>query len=291
MGTRSTYQVIQELGHHESDVKAVLALDKDARLACASRDGLISLWKRQPSDNGRPYVFEAPFRGHDAYVNSLAHIPYEDGESLGWLASGGNSTIILIHSLDTMQDEPTSALIGHTHNVCALFYSPPRKLLASASWDCTARIWKRNGDDWVCAQVLQGHQQAVWDVKVVPDDSWQGRFITASGESGVHVFTYIKRAGISGCGALREKLCSGSSAAQNRFEAWLCSPRGRWPARQTTGGQGSPTASNFSVIRVWSEGEVIASLLGHTDYIYQVAATERGLVSCGEDQTSVGARQ
>ncbi|BEI83943.1 hypothetical protein CcaverHIS002_0405470 [Cutaneotrichosporon cavernicola] len=180
MDTRTTYRVIQELGHHESDVKAVLALKDDALLACASRDGLISLWTKQPHGDESPFGFKTALRGHNAYVNSLAHIPPENSESRGRLASGGNSTMVLIHSLDTMQDEPISCLIGHSHNVCALHYSSSQKLLASASWDCTARIWKYDGDNWVCQRVLEGHQQAVWDVKIVANDSWQGPFITAS---------------------------------------------------------------------------------------------------------------
>lgn len=182
MGAGSTFRVIQELGRHNSDVKAVLALDNDAQLACASRDGLISLWTKQTRDNEPVYDFEAAFRGHDAYVNSLAHITSGDDGSRGCLASGGNSTMILMHSLDTMQAEPTTALVGHTHNVCALHYSPSRNLLASSSWDCTARIWKRDGDDWACQHVLAGHQQAVWDVKIVPDESRPGPYVTASGE-------------------------------------------------------------------------------------------------------------
>ncbi|BEJ07276.1 hypothetical protein CcaverHIS641_0405450 [Cutaneotrichosporon cavernicola] len=78
MDTRTTYRVIQELGHHESDVKAVLALKDDALLACASRDGLISLWTKQPHGDESPFGFKTALRGHNAYVNSLAHIPPEN---------------------------------------------------------------------------------------------------------------------------------------------------------------------------------------------------------------------
>ncbi|CAK9786833.1 unnamed protein product [Cutaneotrichosporon oleaginosum] len=261
MGTMGAYQIVQELGRHDSDIKTVVSLDGGMRLACGARDGLVSVWTRQSGDvTLSPYAFEAEFRGHEAYVNSLAHIPSKDGESGGWLASGGNSTMILIHSLDTLLDEPTTSLIGHTHNVCALHYCDLHKLLASSSWDCTARIWKCERDDWRCHQVLEGHQQAVWDVKIVDIAS---RSSQADGEI---------------------RLWNAGGEAVQRFK---CCPE---PVRSisllSTGELAS--ASNDSIIRIWSNtGEVIASLSGHKDYIYQVIAMRRGMISCGEDKTAI----
>lgn len=175
------YQVIQDIEHHRSDVKAVLSLEGGTKLACTSRDGTVSLWSRQPDIDS--FVHEADFQGHDAYVNSVAHVaPDEDGKR-GYLASGGNSTMILLHSLDSLSPQIAFCLIGHTHNVCALHYSPSRKLLGSSSWDTTARIWARSGDDWVTRHVLGGHRAAVWDVKILDDAAWQANYVTASGET------------------------------------------------------------------------------------------------------------
>lgn len=183
MDASSSYQLVNELDHHRSDVKAVLSLNDGAQLACASRDGCVSLWTRQHVDCNTPFVFEASFGGHDAYVNSLAHIAAEGDDTRGLLASGGNSTMILIHSLDAVENDALFCLLGHTHNVCALHYSSKRKMLASASWDGTARTWIRGEDDWVCQRVLEGHRAAVWDVKIVDDEAWECRMLTASGES------------------------------------------------------------------------------------------------------------
>lgn len=285
-----TYQVIQELNHHQSDVKAILSLDDGARLACASRDGSISLWARQADDIESPFVFESDFRGHDAYVNSLAHVVPDADKMQGWLASGGNSTMILLHPLDKLDSEATICLLGHTHNVCALHYSQPQKLLASASWDTTARIWMRRGNDWACQLVLEGHRQAVWDVTIVDDTPWQGCYITASGERAVHDFTTNwQPMARYGYGIVKGKLCDDLSAAQNLYAAWRCYPLGSWPVLQMMRELCPHLCLIFSVIRIWDgQGRTIASLHGHDAYIYHVSATANGLMSSGEDQTTVG---
>lgn len=182
MDSPSSYQLVHELEHHRSDVKAVLSVNNGAQLVCASRDGCVSLWTRNSGDDNAPFVFEANFRGHDAYVNSLAHIVAEDGDQRGLVASGGNSTMILIHSLDSVEKDPLLCLLGHTNNVCALHYSSKRKMLASASWDGTARLWIPTDGKWMCHRMLDGHRQAVWDVKVIDEDAWECRVLTASGE-------------------------------------------------------------------------------------------------------------
>lgn len=69
---------------------------------------------------------------------------------------------------------PTHTLLGHAHNVCALYCSTDGRTIASASWDGTARVWKRRdeqGDElWTCARVLVEHEAAVWDVMVLEDE-------------------------------------------------------------------------------------------------------------------------
>lgn len=113
--------------------------------------------------------------GHRAYVNSLAAIP-----SSNLIASGGNSALILLHSLDTLDSEPTECLIGHSLNVCTLIYSARLQRLVSGSWDHTARIWGTRDERWECELVLDKHDEAVWGVAVVEEGLREGCYLTGS---------------------------------------------------------------------------------------------------------------
>lgn len=165
---------------HSSDVKAVLAIGSDL-LASASRDSTVAVWKRQSSeetnDPRQPLQLQALLGGHEAYVNSLAHIPGKD-EDVGLLVSGGNSSLILLHSLDTLAPDAQHCLIGHALNVCALAFNPKLGKLLSGSWDCSARVWSQTQDGWACDAVLEGHEQAVWDVQAVDDGRYYGSYLT-----------------------------------------------------------------------------------------------------------------
>jgi WD40 repeat protein len=59
-------------------------------------------------------------------------------------------------------------LEGHTQDVKFVEWFPKeeRKLL-SASYDDTIRIWEGEDDDYICKQVLEGHQSIVWSVEIV----------------------------------------------------------------------------------------------------------------------------
>jgi len=142
-------------------------------------------------------------------VNSLAHIPAHDHDGTSiypyynfqaddkeeYIASGGNSSVILLHSLNPRQGEqrldskPRQALIGHSLNVSTLEYSIKRQKLISGSWDKTARIWSRSdteekdGQGWVCEIVLEEHEEAVWGVLAIDSGPSDGCWLTSSGMS------------------------------------------------------------------------------------------------------------
>jgi WD40 repeat protein len=110
------------------------------------------------------------------------------------IASGGNSSLILLHELHPSYPttEPVTALVGHHANVCTLAYSSRRGRLISSSWDCAARIWRRRESseahtcpeakttvgDWECEKVLSGHSAAVWGVAIFEEGPREGCFIT-----------------------------------------------------------------------------------------------------------------
>ena len=61
---------------------------------------------------------------------------------------------------------PAQVLEGHTAPVVGLAVSPDGKLVASASWDRTIRLWPLGGG---APRVLEGHQQNVNGVAFTPD--------------------------------------------------------------------------------------------------------------------------
>lgn len=150
---------------------------------------------------------EALLGGHNSYVNSLAYIPSVDGDDgkithiftvdipsdvmiigigsnpdrIEYIASGGNSALILLHSLKTLSQESKHALLGHQLNVSTLHYSSKRRKLFSGSWDKTARIWSKEESGWECETVLEGHEEAVWGVLGIDKGPQEGGWLTASG--------------------------------------------------------------------------------------------------------------
>jgi len=84
------------------------------------------------------------------------------------LASGGNSTVILLHRLPASTPEPVHCLIGHSLNVCVLDYQQASQKLISGSWDYTARIWTEDKGAWSTSLILEGHKAAVWGVAFAP---------------------------------------------------------------------------------------------------------------------------
>ncbi|WWC91345.1 uncharacterized protein L201_006288 [Kwoniella dendrophila CBS 6074] len=242
---------------HQGDVKAVLAISDDL-VASASRDSSVGLWSRKSQTE---LELKTLLNGHHAYVNSLAYIPSGD-----FLASGGNSTVILLHSIKTLSPESQHCLIGHTSNVCTLHYSTKHKKLISGSWDQTARVWSKSpNEEWTCEAVLEGHEQAVWGVAIIDEGPKLGCYITADRM----IFLWNEKGEI--------------------IERFKGSPE---PVRSIAilpGGETFATACNDNLVRIWNiQGSVIEILKGHKDYVYQVVLGQQEvqLVSCGEDHTA-----
>jgi cytochrome c len=135
---------------HGGPVRA-LAVSGGA-LASAGFDQSMIVW--DPA-TGRA---RAVVRWHAGAVNALAPLP--EG---GFASAGEDGRIALWPARPGAQ--PARVLEGHTEPVAALAVSPDGRVLASAAWDGTARVWRLAGGE---ARVLEGHRGNVNGVAILP---------------------------------------------------------------------------------------------------------------------------
>ena len=201
-------------------------------------------------------------------------------------------------------DKPVQILNDHFDNVCALALRTSQQqhqpLLASGSWDGTARIFAFEADaegqhadsldeqqrleastyKWRSRYVLQGHQSAVWSVLFVDDD----RYLTACADRIIRLFH-------------GNRLVAHFEGHQDVVRALVLLPAvsSRQPLQFAS-------ASNDTTIRIWSLPDLTsvsaaaqdpltlschAILRGHQSLVYDLAILEEDkLVSCGEDGTA-----
>lgn len=271
------YKLSQVLQAHDADVKCVLAIDEHT-LFSASRDRTVAQWARQSQCD--PFTLRRILAGHEAYVNSLELIS-SDGQHPAVIASGGNSSLILLHELQPPYPTtaPITALVGHHANVCTLAYSSKRRKLLSASWDCAARIWSRRESsevdvaasqvgkigDWECEKVLAGHSAAVWGIGIFEEGPCEGCYITGAADQKIKLWDRM---------GFHVKDFPTQDDAVRSIAIF-------------PGGKRFAVALNDSTIRILTvEGDTVAILRGHEDYVYHLAVDLDGtLLSCGEDHT------
>ncbi len=105
-------------------------------------------------------------RFHDNAVNAVAFL--KDGR----IATGGADAHIAIWTPG--KPKPDTVFNGHTAPIVDLAVSPDGKLLASASWDHTVRLWSLNSGE---LRVLKGNEQNVNGVAFTPD----GKHVISAG--------------------------------------------------------------------------------------------------------------
>jgi cytochrome c len=149
-----------QLRGHGGPVRA-LAISPDGRQAISgSFDTSAIRWSLQKNAG------EQVLRFHDGAVNAVAFL--RDGR----IATSGEDARIAIWTPG--EQKPSLVLEGHMAPVVALAVSPDGAMLASASWDHTARLWSTTGGT---SRVLEGHAQNVNGVAFTPD----GRALVTAG--------------------------------------------------------------------------------------------------------------
>ena len=141
------------------DSCAFAPTEEDSRLATSSDDGSVQIWQSAPDGTSWSSVSTAP--RHKGFCLSLAWSP--DGCSV---ASGGEDKRVVVGAIDA-EGRGAVVLEGHTDLVSACSFSIGGDIIASASGDCTTRLWDvRTGE---CARKLVGHSKSVMSCNFSPD--------------------------------------------------------------------------------------------------------------------------
>lgn len=289
-----THTDLRTLNGHGGQVTAV-AFDADGqRLASASVDGAIKLWRMSDgeellalkgrlervnsvafspdgkylaagSEDKRVHLWNAetgqelwPFLGHNGSVYQVAFSP--NGERL---ASASTDKTIKIW--DVADRRVLRTLYGHGDVVTAVTFSPNNLLLASASADHTVRLWDLDGEQQTKSRVLYGHIGWVYGVAFSPD----GRTVASSS------FDNIVRTWDTGSGEQRHKMWG--HAGQIRGVAF------------SPDGQRLASAGFDQTVRIWDAvaGKQLLSLKGHIGHVNCVAFHPDGkrVATGGEDHS------
>ncbi|PFH55492.1 hypothetical protein XA68_18165 [Ophiocordyceps unilateralis] len=161
---------------HESEVKSCAFSPSGAYLATCSRDKTVWIWEDVGRSNGTEDEWEtqAILNEHEGDVKAVAWCPDVPGRN---------------------------ARRRYSSDV-----------LASASYDNTARIWREDADaEWVCVSVLEGHEGTVWGVQwesgTTPHDRFP-RLLTFSSDATARIWALEEDVGDDRGDA--EELSSGS---------------------------------------------------------------------------------
>ena len=144
-------------GTHTKSVRKIKWSRSGDHLASASFDGTIVIWrKKSPQMEGM-----LTLEGHESEVKGISW-SFEDK----YIATCGRDKTVWIWETDIDYEYITVAVLSrHTQDVKCVEFHSTKTLLCSGSYDNTIIIWEGQGDDWICKDVLLGHESTVWDLK------------------------------------------------------------------------------------------------------------------------------
>ena len=261
-------------GHRDAITSAAFSPDGKTMLT-ASKDGTARLWKAASG------TLLATLQGHKASVNHAAFSPdggivvtaSEDKTARLWETASGK----LLATLEGHKDQVNHAAFSHPGSPCvhkgivgSADFSPDGQMLATTSWDGTARLWEVASGRLLAT--LSAHKVRVSSASFSPD----GRTLMTAGEDGTARLWDV---------AIGRPLVVLQGDKTGVYRAAF-SPDGR--KVMTTGGVALVSKDNSA--RLWeaASGKLLATLEGHEQIVRQAAFSPDGrtVLTAGGDGTA-----
>eukprot|EP00921_Rhytidocystis_pertsovi_P023526 GHVQ01037633.1.p1 GENE.GHVQ01037633.1~~GHVQ01037633.1.p1 ORF type:complete len:760 (+),score=110.44 GHVQ01037633.1:304-2583(+) len=246
--TAAPYLLCGELRGHSKAVRCCCVLT-DCTILSGGLDGVVIVWQKSPSGE---YEEKHKWTLHGGgYVYSLCADPGGDTA-----VSGGQDGKAL--EFEVLSGRVMKAFTGHTGPVSTLILSG--EFLLSGSWDATVRVWNRRTSDIIYE--LSGHSYAATvGVLKESDEAEEMVILTGSQDKAIRFWKGGK-----------ETLCL-NEAHQDIVRSI-----------SGMGEEGFLTASNDGEIKWWStEGILVATLLGHTSFVFDIKYSEKEVLSASDD--------
>ncbi|KAF7292864.1 hypothetical protein MIND_01185400 [Mycena indigotica] len=187
-GTTCLWDVAKRELHTQYRIANECCLDVDwlseTMFACCTADGKIQILEVGKLEPIRTLT------GHSGEINQIKF------NATGTrLASGSDDQTARIWKLDDL-DKPTSTplvLSGHTHSVntvhwCPQVHAEDNPILATSSFDGTARLW--DSVTGACIHAFADHKRSIYTFKFSPNGRW---IATGSGDGWLHIYDYKTR--------------------------------------------------------------------------------------------------
>ena len=171
---------------HEADVRSVSFIKNTNLIVTGSRDKTCHIYDL--SSNQLVTVLQ----GHDSYVQTITVDPSEN-----LIYTGCNDNKIRGYDYSEFKDEnksprgpgqinPILTLTDHKDSVVAIDLD--EKILVSASWDKSAKVFKKSGvrTEEKSVVSLEGHEAAIWDVKIL---TVRRQVLTASADKSINLWS------------------------------------------------------------------------------------------------------
>ena len=195
--SKSDNQIISSYSHSEP-VNSVSISPDGELLATATSEGKVNIWSKDG-------ILQQTLSGHTGEVSDVQFIPNEDSQKYKLISTGVDKTVRIwqvfnrylkkAEGIYSVSASPTASdvyaaanwegkiniwrnsgddlqkvihsISGHEEIISQIKYSPDGKLLVSASWDKTIKLW--NADNGELVDTLKGHRDGINSIVFTPD--------------------------------------------------------------------------------------------------------------------------
>ena len=236
--------------HYRGEIKNIHFSPDGKLIGTASWDGSVKIWSLEGK-------LLHNFTGYGRAVNGLAFSPNSQQVALGGYGWENGSTFWMLWDLKSGK---ARKIFGHSTQIYRLAFSPDGKIVATASWDRTIKLW--NAMDGKLIRTLNGkHDSFILGLSFSPD----GKMLVSSGQDKT-----VRLWSVNG------KLLHILVDHQESPTDVVFSSDGKIIA----------SASGDQTIKLWNtNGMLLRTLRGHNDSVYGVSFSPDGktLVSSSWD--------